>query len=457
MKKTKLFFILVSLSLLLNVNANASILDNIKIFVDRVFSPAPEQITALNYESFDGTTFPPTGWTQEVWNYSQSWSRATVGGNPYCLPHSGSGMARITTSLPSNVVDHSWLITPSFSLTSGQGIVSFWMYRSIDSPGAPDSLGVWVNTVPDSAGANFTWLGQIRRASPTNGWYQYTFLIPASFNGATNYILFGAWGFGGANIYIDDVSFGVPANMTYVSSNVTVNTNPVSPNTVENQVISIPLTVTGTLSPFNISKFKLRTAGTTNPSNDIRNAKIYYTGLYGTFTTSSQYATLYGNVVANPNGSFEIAGAQNLFEGTNYFWLTYDITSGAIQSDTVSAVCDSIIGSGIGSISPVPASPGGRVIYTPLSGGTYIIGPGQISPNYPTFSSAFADLNLRGISGPVTFNVKPAIYGTDLGVEVDSTITLNAIYGTSPINTITFKKKSDEAGEVWIERRGTST
>lgn len=455
MKKSTSLLFAVLMVFIVSTQINASVIDYVSS-IYRLTGFTPEQTNALTYESFDATTFPPAGWTIKNRLFSVAWARATSSTNPYCLPHSGAGMIRQSSNISYPTGDLSWLITPSFDLTGGQGIVSFWIYRSLDNPGSPDSIGVWINTIADTTGANFQPLGNVSRFAPVNGWYKYTFLIPSGYNTATNYLLFGGYVFGAALMNVDDISFGVPSNMSFVNSVVTANTNPVSPNSTENQIISIPVTVTGTTNPFNISKFKLKTTGTTNPANDIRNAKLFYTGSYSTFTTIPQYASLYGNIVANPNGSFEISGNQTLIEGVNYFWLTYDVNSGAAQGNTISAVCDSVIGTGLGSISPTPAVPGGRTIVAAIPGGTYVIGPGQTSPNYPTFTAAFSDLSTRGISGPVIFNVKPAVYGTDAGVEIDSTVTLNQVTGVSNVNTITFKKKSDEPGEVWLERGGIS-
>ena len=51
--------------------------------------------TMIN-ESFNGTTFPPTGWTNlEVPTPSTNvWDRVTSGSDPTCNTHSGAGMAR---------------------------------------------------------------------------------------------------------------------------------------------------------------------------------------------------------------------------------------------------------------------------------------------------------------------------------------------------------------------------
>jgi len=44
-------------------------------------------------ESFDGTTFPPSGWQNIQVGGSGKWKRVTSGVEPNCTPHSGAGMA----------------------------------------------------------------------------------------------------------------------------------------------------------------------------------------------------------------------------------------------------------------------------------------------------------------------------------------------------------------------------
>ncbi|MGC8858816.1 MAG: BNR-repeat neuraminidase N-terminal domain-containing protein [Ignavibacteria bacterium] len=405
---------------------------------------------AMVSESFDNVTFPPTGWTATILSGSYNWQRVTSGTSPTCLPHSGAGMATYQ-SYSATSGSAAILITPSFSLTSGQGQVNFWMYRDPGYPSNYDSISVWVNTTPSMTGA--TYLGGVWRYNATANWYYFSYSIPASFNGPTNYVIFHAYSAYGNNMYLDDVSYGVPEPMVYVSSTTTQNTNPVIRNSVNNQVIGIQVVTTGGLNPFTVTQFKLGTEGTPNPLVNIANAKLWYTGNSPVFATTTQF----GSTVPSPNGAFNINGSQTLLEGTNYFWLTYDVPGTAILGDSIDARCDSIIATGsMGTKAPSPQNPpGSRKIVGPLSG-TFVIGPGEVSPNYPNFTTAISDLTNRGVSGPVTFLVKPAVYGTDAGVEIDSVLTFGPVTGASNTNTITFKKKSDLTGEVWIERYGTT-
>lgn len=180
-------------------------------------------------ESFD-VAVPPAGWTNTavVGGATDVWIRATTTANlnsPQALPHSGSGMALYDsyTFAPGNVAD---LATPSLNMTSGGPYrVRFWMFRDQRFSLNDDSLEVFINTAgPASAGG--TKLGRVSRhisdppAVATRGWYEYTFNIPAAFNGATNYVIFKATSQYGTEMVIDDVvveaqpSCGPPATIT---------------------------------------------------------------------------------------------------------------------------------------------------------------------------------------------------------------------------------------------------
>ncbi len=173
------------------------------------------QAQVIHQESFDSTTFVPSGWSLDPSTGNPNWVRRTTGPiGSTMTPHSGAAMARFTV-LQTPTGTQQGLITPvaDYSYTNGATpSVSFWMYRDSLST-APDTLSVLVNTSPSVSGA--TWLGAIARSRyqsipavvTANGWYQYTFNIPASFNTSVNYIIFRGTAQGGMNIYIDDVQW----------------------------------------------------------------------------------------------------------------------------------------------------------------------------------------------------------------------------------------------------------
>jgi hypothetical protein len=162
-------------------------------------------------ESFDGTTFVPTGWTNLVVSGTPAWSRVTSGVNPSQSPHSGAGEAMFNSYNVSSGTRA--LITPPFSLsnnTSGAA-VSFWMYRDNGYNTTADQINVYYNTSANLTGA--TLMGTVNRAiglSPTvtaNGWYQYSYTIPSTLTASSVYLILSATSQYGNNIFIDDVSW----------------------------------------------------------------------------------------------------------------------------------------------------------------------------------------------------------------------------------------------------------
>lgn len=99
-------------------NENSS---GLKTFLSPGASP-----NAMVTESFDGLVLP-SGWTNTAISGATVWTFLSSGTNPTCSPHSGAGMTQFYSFTGSG--NRATLITPSFSLTSGTGQVSFWMYR----------------------------------------------------------------------------------------------------------------------------------------------------------------------------------------------------------------------------------------------------------------------------------------------------------------------------------------
>ncbi|MCX6243595.1 MAG: T9SS type A sorting domain-containing protein [Bacteroidetes bacterium] len=128
-------------------------------------------------------------------------------------------------------------------------------------------------------------------------------------------------------------------SMTYISSTTTqANTNAVAQGTTNAEVMGIQVVTSGNASPLSVTSFTVNANGTTNVS-DITNAKIYYTGTSSTFATTTQF----GSTVASPTVSnYSITGSQVLAEGTNYFWITYDVPSTATLNNYIDAECTSL-------------------------------------------------------------------------------------------------------------------
>ena len=152
-----------------------------------------------------------------------------------------------------------------------------------------------------------------------------------------------------------------PVAMSYVSSTTSFlnNTQTIPRSSTNNQLLQIQVITTGSLTPFNITSLALSTSGSTNASSDIANAKVYFTGISGTFATTTQF----GSTATNPSGAFTVSGSATLLEGVNYFWVSYDIKSTATFGDVLSGCCTQITGSiGMGNVTPTITCPSGNQI-----------------------------------------------------------------------------------------------
>ena len=162
-------------------------------------------------ESFDAATFPPINWANNATIGTSVWTRVTAGAYPVITNHSGLGMACFNSFLiaAGNTAN---LITPSFNLSAlggGTAQISFWMYRDIGYSTYMDSLDVYINTSANLTTA--THLGKVNRVRTqtpieiADGWYKYTYNIPATYTGTTNYIILKGSSRYGNDIYVDDI------------------------------------------------------------------------------------------------------------------------------------------------------------------------------------------------------------------------------------------------------------
>ncbi len=366
-------------------------------------------ITALKVycESFEGSSFPPTGWQniKVAGTDTRVWERVTSGTSPTCSPHSGSYMLRYNSfSIPSG--NSAALITPIIDWSQRGSYtpkVRFWMYRDPGySSNTQEGVTVYVNTSASVTGA--TQLGFVSRYYSTAGWYYFEYDIPSSFNGSTNYIIFLAYSQYGNNIFVDDICYDAyPAVMTYQSSTTSQITGPVGIGFANQPIIRLEVTTTGANDPLTLSSITFNTTGTTSTS-DIASAKVFYTGTSTTFSTATQF----GSTVNNPSGTFTISGSQTLSSGTNYFWLVYDISSTATNGNFVDAQCTSFQ-IGTNTYTPSVTNPAGaREIRGPRCG-TYTVGTGQY---YQTLTEAFYDINNFGMSCDVNLLIMTDINET---------------------------------------------
>ena len=171
------------------------------------------QAQVTHTESFDNTTFLPTGWTGvTAINY---WTRRTTGTFPTATPHSGAGLARFA-SRTAVAGTAQTIATPPIDLSnrgSNTPTFSLWILRDTAKATIGDSLSILINTSASVNGA--IELGGIARSTAIAlpdtqaaiGWVKYSFNIPAGFNTDSNYILLTGTSHAGNNIFIDDIQW----------------------------------------------------------------------------------------------------------------------------------------------------------------------------------------------------------------------------------------------------------
>lgn len=246
------------------------------------------------------------------------------------------------------------------------------------------------------------------------------------------------------DIGADEMSGTTATAMSYSSSAVTQFTGRAYKGVNNQQIIRIAVTTTGTALALTASKFTVNANGSTSVA-DISSAKLFYTGTSAVFSTN----TLFGSSNAPSLTTFDINGSQVLSEGTNYFWLTYDVPAGATANNTLDAECTAFVldGSTVTVASGAPS--GNKTIMGPMSG-TYQVSPSQVYPGYVSLTEATNDLLLRGVNGPVIFDV---LAGSG---PYNEQVILTPVTGASAVNTITYNGNhntvSDNSGAVTGER-----
>jgi hypothetical protein len=236
--------------------------------------------------------------------------------------------------------------------------------------------------------------------------------------------------------------------MTYVSStaNHPVVTY-VTPGATNAQILRINIETSATGSPIAATTFNLNTTGGGLDTLNIANAKLYYTGNSSTFATTNlvgSYSVVAPTAAVWP--AYQITGSQQLVNGTNYFWLAYDMKAGAVLGDSIDAEVTAITIAGVSQTPSVTApvgyrkiradycvsaatSPADEEIWNVTFGSlnntstcTTTGGPGSTLSLYSNYSATVAAPNIpAGIATPLSINTGSCggNYGSFLVVYID--------------------------------------
>jgi hypothetical protein len=184
----------------------------------------------------------------------------------------------------------------------------------------------------------------------------------------------------------------------------------------------------GTLSGFTAGVC----SGTSTVTATIRN--------YGTNTLTS--ATINWSINGSAQTPYSFSGSLAPGASTTVTVGTFSINSGILYTVIITGA------------SPNASTDAcsGNDNYTVIAGagmaGTYTINPaGTGTSNYPTFTAAVADLNVRGVCGPVVFNVAAGTYTEQISIP--------QVLGSSATNYITFKSATGVASSVVLTFNST--
>jgi hypothetical protein len=309
----------------------------------------------INTESFDGSTFVPSGWVNFNVAGSALWTSESAGTFPTQTPHSGIGEAKFNSFSASSGAIQA-LITPQFDLSyigSSTSVVSLWMYRDAGYATKTDKLDLFINSAANLTGA--TLLGTIFRnnsMSPIEtviGWHQYSFNIPNTFIGTSNYLILQGTSDYGNNIFIDD--------LTWTSFPAACAGSPAPGNTLSSEVSICPDI------PFNLSLQNNTIGGGVTYQWKSSNDNVTFTNIPGaifsTLSISQTSATYYKCAVTCSSLSGTSMAVQ---VGLNNFYDCY-------CSLTATSAGDSDIGNvTVGALNNGVAAP---VLSNPLATGMY--------------------------------------------------------------------------------------
>ena len=147
--------------------------------------PAGVLVATIN-ESFEGTTFPPNGWTKASPDGGTGWEMQTIGTTPIpgfvggsvtSIPNGSGGpqMAFCTYTTGGASSNDQWLITPQIAVSPNYTL-NFWV-RKFGS--YADAIDVKVSVTGAGTAAFTTTLGTLSYIDVDSGWVQSNYSLSA--------------------------------------------------------------------------------------------------------------------------------------------------------------------------------------------------------------------------------------------------------------------------------------
>lgn len=328
--------------------------------VPLVTAPAGNVIVAKVYD-FDGTS-DESFTTSSLTSKPLRWERNTPGtgaGAPLAA-YSGANCWASNRNKVNNMQEANfYLTTPAFVATSPNVTLNYKEWIALTS-----NYDVELNVEMQVNGGTWTTLKQVRTpqrlrstdwedvllttggSTNVNDTFRIRWRYLAPFINSTNE----CW-------YIDHfrISGARTFDQIYVSNELTQKDLISNAGFRNQEVLRIEIKTKGADNALPVTGIELTTNGTTPGA--IEAAKIYYTADRPTFDAT----TLFGTPAIAPATGFTITGSQALSEGSNYFWVVYDVATGALAGDSLDAGCTMLHIAG-NTIVPDVTEPAGSVL-----------------------------------------------------------------------------------------------
>jgi hypothetical protein len=127
--------------------------------------------------------------------------------------------------------------------------------------------------------------------------------------------------------------------MLFISSNMSQKSYEVNTPSLNNNIARLEVITANQNHPFVLTKLYLNTSGTSSLT-DISNVKVFYTAGDSVFNTSYQVSHL---GTSPSDVKFILDCNQKLKEGSNYFWITYDLAKNVTKGNQLDIACDSFV------------------------------------------------------------------------------------------------------------------
>lgn len=147
-------------------------------------------------------------------------------------------------------------------------------------------------------------------------------------------------------------------SMSFKNAETIQDTTSILRGSTNQRIIGLMVDISGKGTPIKINSILFSAKGTSLPiSQNVENAKLWFTGNDNNFTTTQQIGA---TVIKIGEKDFEFDCSQLVSTGKNYFWLTFDVKPEAVTGPgMIDATCEEIR---IGAISykPLISAPDGK-------------------------------------------------------------------------------------------------